>query len=275
MDRQGVDLQVIAIPPPNFHYHVPAPVGSDFARIQNDHLIALSASQPDRLHVFATLPLQDVGTALAELDRIAVEPRVRGVQIGTNIDGVDLDDSRWETIWEALEERGLAVWLHPDQRSIAGSDRLARYYLQNLIGNPLESTIAMARLIFGGVVERHSRLRFGFVHGGGFSPYQIGRWDHGWGCRSEPRQVIGATPPGEYLRRFYFDSLTHDPLSLDLLGRRVGWDHVVLGSDYPFDMASADPVGAVDQLSLAAGERKALLEDNAHRFLRPLPEGKG
>jgi aminocarboxymuconate-semialdehyde decarboxylase len=270
MDSQRVDLQVIAIPPPNYHYHLPADVGVDFAQIQNDGLLALSASQPDRFHVFATLPLQDIEASLREAARMADHARVRGVQIGSNVDGVDLDDGRFEPLWDELESRDLPVWIHPDQRSIAGADRLKSYYLQNLVGLPLESTIAAAKLIFGGVIERHRGLRFGFVHGGGFAPYQVGRLDHGWSVRPEPKQITADTSPSVYYRRLFFDSLTHDPISLELLGQRVGWGRVLLGSDYPFDMASTDPVGAVDLIDLPAADRKKVLEENANDFLRGL-----
>ena len=271
MKEQRVDVQVVAIAPPNYHYHVPAEVGTAFATIQNDHLFALSEAHPDSFHIFGTLPMQDVAASLDELARIADQPRLRGVQLGTNIDGVELDDERFEDLWSALESYDLSVWMHGDQRSLGGVERLNRYYLQNFIGQPLESTIAMGRLIFGGVLERHPGLRFGWVHGGGFLPYQIGRWDHGWGCRSEARVAIDSTPPSEYFRRMYFDTLTHDPLSLELLGRRVGWDHVMVGSDYPFDMASKDPVGGVEAVaSLSDTDRSQVLQHTAEAFLRPL-----
>jgi len=270
MDAQRVDLQVIAIAPPNLHYHVPGEVGADFASIQNEELFRLSDGVPDRFHVFGTLPLQDPVASLAELERISVYPRLRGVQIGGNIDGVELDDPSLEPIWADLEARDLPVWVHPDQRAIAGADRLNSYYLQNLIGLPLESTIAMARLIFGGVLQRHPQLRFGWVHGGGFAPYQIGRWDHGHEVRNEPKEFIGDTPPRTYFDRFYFDSLTHDGVSLDLLGKRAGYQRLVLGSDYPFDMAATDPVGAVEAAGLPAGVLDDVLGGNAGVFLRPL-----
>lgn len=179
MDAQRVDIQVIAVAPPSYFFHLPAAVATDFARIQNTHLQGLSESQPDRFHIFGTLPLQDVDASLAELDRIAAFPRLRGVQIGTNVDGTDLDDPRFAPVWSALEASDLPAWIHGDQRSLAVSDRLNVYYLQNLIGQPLESTIAMGKLIFGGVLERHPDLRVGWVHGGGFAPYQMGsakRW---------------------------------------------------------------------------------------------------
>lgn len=272
MDAQLVDIQVIAVPPAFFHYHVAGGTAADFARIQNEGLIALSDSNPDRFHVFGTLPLQDIGASLTELERIVSHPRVRGVQIGTNIGGIDLDHADLSPVWSALESANLPVWVHPDQRSLAGKDRLDAYYLQNLIGNPLESTIAIARLIFGGVLERHPELRFGFVHGGGFAPYQTGRWNHGWNCRSEPKQVVANTSPDVYFRRMFFDSLTHDPVSLELLVRRVGSSNVVLGSDYPFDMGSDDPVGNVEAADLTEDQRHAVLESNADRFLRPMTD---
>ncbi len=270
MDRQRVDLQVIAIPPPNFHYHVPPDVGSDFARIQNDALVRLSDKEPDRFHVFATLPLQDIEASLAEIDRIAGIGRVRGVQIGSNIDGIDVDDGSLEPLWDDLERRNLPVWFHSDQRSIAGADRMSTYYLQNLIGIPLESTIAAAKLIFGGVLDRHPDLRVGFTHGGGFAPYQIGRWEHGWSVRPEPKVNIDSTGPRQFFATLFFDSLTHDAISLEMLGKRMGWDHVMLGSDYPFDMASTDPVGGVETVEMSADDRALVLEGNARRFLRPL-----
>ena len=272
MDRQRVDRQIIAIPPPNFHYHVPNEVGVDFARLQNDGLISLSDTNPDRFHIFGTLPLQDIAGSVAELRRIADYPRLRGIQFGTNINGIDLDDESFAPVLAEMESLDLPVWLHPDQRSIAGIERLTKYYLQNFIGNPLESTIAMGKIIFGGVMERHPRLRFGFVHGGGFTPYQTGRWDHGWAQRAESKQFIDKTPPSEYFNRFFIDSLTHDPLSLELLGRRIGWDRVVLGSDYPFDMAADDPVAGVEAVAvMTESDRAAVLSGNADRFLRPLP----
>ncbi|MPZ73108.1 MAG: amidohydrolase family protein [Nitriliruptorales bacterium] len=269
MDRQRVDVQILAVPPPQFHYHVPTEPGVDFARMQNDGMISTAQKHPDRFQVFATLPLQDIDASLAEIERVAANPVVRGVELGSNVNGANLDHGSLEPLWTELEDRDLPAWFHPDQRSIAGADRIRSYYLQNFIGIPLESTIAIASLIFGGVPKRHPDLRFGFVHGGGFAPYQVGRFDHGWGCRPEPKANIDV-PPSEYFHELYFDSLTHDALSLEMLGRRVGWDHVVLGSDYPFDMANTDPVTAVEVLGLPEEDLRAVLEDNAERFLRPV-----
>ena len=270
MDAAGVDRQIIAVPPPQLLYHLEPEVGADFARVQNDAAIAVTEQHPNRMHIFATLPLRHPDAAVKEIDRVASSPRVRGVQIGTNVAGANLDDPALEPVWRALVEAGLPVWVHPDQRTVAGADRLRSYYLGNLIGNPHETTLAIASVIFGGVLDRHPTLRVGWVHGGGFAPYQLGRWDHGWRCRAEARAVIGQ-PPSSYFGRMYFDSLTHDRDSLAFLGQRVGWRNVVLGSDHPFDMADSQPVARVRALDLSESDERAVLAGNAEAFLRPVP----
>lgn len=265
MDAVGVTRQVVSAAPPNFNYAAPVEVAADFTRIQNDALLDMNVRAPERLEVFAHLPMQDIDASLAEVERMSDRPAVRGVQIGSNVSGRNLDDQAFEPLWEALAAAGLAVIVHPDK--VAGADRLTSYYLQNFIGNPTDSTIAIASLIFGGVLERHPGLRFCFVHGGGFAPYQIGRWDHGFACRPEAQTVI-SIPPSDYFARLYFDSLTHDRMSLQFLGQRVGWDHVLLGSDYQFDMADKDPVQSVRALGLSAEDEAAVLGGNAETFLR-------
>lgn len=272
MDRQRVDVQLISVPPSNFFYHLPGEVTAAFARASNDALAATVADRPDRFQMFATIPLQDPVATLVELRRVSGLPGMRGVEIGTNVDGVNLDDPRLEPLWSASAEHDLPIWIHPDQRTIAGADRLADYYLQNLIGNPLETTIAVGALTFGGVMERHPSLRVGLVHGGGFVPYQIGRWRHGWEVRPESRVRLVESSPEVLLGRFYFDSLTHDPRSLRDLGERFSWTNVVLGSDYPFDMGPEDPVGELASLELSEDDSWAVRQGNAERFLRPITD---
>jgi aminocarboxymuconate-semialdehyde decarboxylase len=272
MDRQGVDVQVLAVPPSQFHYHVEAAAGVAFASLQNDALIELSRRIPTRFEAFATLPLQDPDASVAEIRRIGGDPEVRGVQIWTHVNGANLDAEALEPVWQALVDAELPVWIHPDQRGVAGEERLGSYYLVNLIGNPLESTIAIASLIFGGVMRRHPGLRFGFVHGGGFTPYQIGRWDHGHGKRAEARLQIEESP-SVYFDRMFFDTLTHNSTSLRFLVEQVGDSQVVLGSDYPFDMASTDPLGALRAAGLSDDQERVIRQDNAERFLRARDDG--
>jgi aminocarboxymuconate-semialdehyde decarboxylase len=271
MDRQGVDVQLLAVPPMLFGYEQEPEVSIEISRAVNLALIDTASRCPDRFQVLGNLPMQDPAASVEEARLLATEPLVRGVQVGSHVEDRNLDEPMFEPVWQALEELDLAVLIHP--YAMAGVGGLRRYYLGNLVGNPAESTVAIAALIFGGVLERHPRLRFVFVHGGGFAPYQIGRWDHGWKWRPEAREHIDR-PPSEYLGRLYFDSLTLDPLSLELLGRRVGWDHVVLGTDHPFDMSEPDPIGALRALGLPTADEERVLSLNAEVLLRPMAGGR-
>ena len=273
MQRQGVDVQVLAVAPMLYGYDEEPGVAEAVARNTNDCLLDVARASPDHFSVLASLPLRNPEASLAELDRLAGDPFVQGVQIGSHIDGMNLDDPSLEPVWESLAAKDMTVLVHPYKP--AGRDRLTRHYLVNLIGNPLDSTIAIASLIFGGVLARHEDLRFCFVHGGGFAPYQIGRWDHGWKNRAENKGSI-TRAPSDFLRQMFFDTLTHDPVALAMLGAQVGWDRVVLGSDYPFDMADKDPVGAVKAIDLADDDLHKVLETNALELLRnadPAPAG--
>jgi aminocarboxymuconate-semialdehyde decarboxylase len=267
MDRQGVDVQALAVPPMLFGYKEPPEIGLAVTRAINSALLKIARVRPDRFQVLADLPLGDPAAAAVEVNLLASEPLVRGVQIGTHVGTQHLDDPAFEPVWAALEESNLAVLVHPYAMNALGWP--PRYHLGNLIGNPVESTVAIATLIFGGVLSRHPGLRFAFVHGGGAAPYLIGRWDHGWECRPEARQHIDE-PPSKYLCRLFIDIVTHDRLSLEMLGRRVGWDRVVLGTDHPFDMAEHDPVGRVRALGLAEADEARVLYRNAEALLRPL-----
>jgi aminocarboxymuconate-semialdehyde decarboxylase len=267
MDRQGVDVQLLAVPPMLFGYEQTLEASVEISRAVNLGLIETASHRPDRFQVLGNLPMQDAAASVEEARRLAAEPLVRGVQIGSHVEDRHLDELMFEPVWQALEDLDLAVLVHP--YAMAGVGGLRRYYLGNLVGNPAESTVAVAALIFGGVLERHPGLRFVFVHGGGFAPYQIGRWDHGFEARAEAREHIDRHP-SEYMNRLYFDSLTLDALSLELLGRRVGWDHVVLGTDHPLDMGETDPVGALRVLGLPAADEQAVLSLNAEVLLRPV-----
>jgi aminocarboxymuconate-semialdehyde decarboxylase len=266
MDAQGVDVQVLAAPPMLFAYSETGDIGAAVCRLTNDSLLAVAAEHPDRFQVFASLPLQDASAAVSEIERCSGEDAVRGVQLGTNVGGRNFDERWLDPVWTALEEHDLPALLHP-WMPLAGADRLGRYHLTNLIGNPLDTTVALASLTFGGVLAQHPRLRIGTVHGGGYWPYQTGRWDHGFGCRTEAKVNI-EVPPSAFYSQIYCDSLTHDRLSLKFLGERVGWDHVLVGTDYPFDMAESDPVGELRALNLGDIDERAVLERNVDAFLR-------
>ena len=189
---------------------------------------------------------------------------LRGAQIGSNVAGKNLDDPELEPVWATAAELDAFILLHPI--NVAGVDRLSSYYLNNLIGNPLDTTIAAACLVFSGVLERHPSLKICLAHGGGFVPYQAGRFLHGWHVRTEPKSKL-PKPPTESLGRFYFDTIVHSKDVLEFLVGNAGVDRVLLGSDYPFDMGMPDGVLQVRGLSIPAGDQASILGGRAKALL--------
>ena len=267
MDEAGVDLQVVSVRPQMFGHSIDPKLAARLAATQNEALVDTVARRSDRLHAMISLPLMDPKASVDEIRRSASNPLVRGVLLDSNIGGANLDEDRFDPIWTALSDTDMPILVHPYQADVAGMDRMMRYYLFNLIGNPLDSTIALASVVFGGVLDRFPALRWCFVHGGGYAPYQLARWDHGWRVRAEARVHLDETPSSRF-GRLYFDSLTHSPAPLRMLAELVGWSQVMVGTDYPFDMGDSDPVASIDRLDLDEAARRGVLESNARRFLR-------
>jgi aminocarboxymuconate-semialdehyde decarboxylase len=267
MDETGVDVQVVSVRPQIFSYAAGAELVTKLAAIQNEAMLDTIAGRTDRLQAMLSLPLIDAAASIAEIRRHVDNPAVRGVLLDSNIGGVNLDDRSFDPVWAALSDADLPVLVHPYQADVAGQDRMTRYYLFNLIGNPLDSTIALASVIFGGVLDRYPDLRWCFVHGGGYAPYQLARWDHGWKVRNEPKAHLDDVPSSRF-GRLFFDSLTHAPGPLHLLADMVGWSQIMVGTDYPFDMGDMTPLDSIDRLELDDEARQAVLSGNAERFLR-------
>jgi aminocarboxymuconate-semialdehyde decarboxylase len=264
MAASKVDVQVLSVCPQTFLYAQPAAVAAAFARIQNEQLAKLVKARPDRFLAIATLPLQAPQRAADELRHAMQHLGLRGAQIGSNVAGENLDDPELEPVWVTAAELGAFILVHPI--NVAGADRLSSYYLGNLIGNPLDTTIAAASIVFGGVLERHPTLKICLAHGGGFVPYQAGRFLHGWHVRAEPKSRL-PKPPTDSLGRFYFDTIVHSKEVLEFLVGNVGADRVLLGSDYPFDMGTPDGVLQVRALSVPVADQSAILGARALTLL--------
>ncbi|UUR09360.1 amidohydrolase family protein [Sphingomonas glaciei] len=262
MDRLGIDLQALSPSPGQYHYHADPETGRAAAQAVNDGIAEAVAGNPDRFVGMGTVPLQDVGMAVTELRRCVRELDLRGVEISSNVNGVDLHDPRFKPFWAAAEELGLLVFLHP--LGFTHGQRMSEYYFNNLIGNPLESTLAVGHLIFGGVLDRFPGLKICVAHGGGYLPGYWGRMDHGWRARADCSEHC-LHEPSSYLRQLYFDTLVFDPDQLASLVRTHGADRLCLGSDYPFDMAEPDPVGFHAQLS--EDDQAKILGSNAASLL--------
>jgi aminocarboxymuconate-semialdehyde decarboxylase len=264
MDAAEVDVHVLSAAPQTWLYGQEASVGITACAIQNDEIARLVKEHPERFSGIATLPMQAPEKAADELRRAMRKLGLHGAMIGSNIGGKNLDDPSFEPLWAAAEELDAFMMIHPG--NVAGADRLRSYYLGNLIGNPLDTTIAGACLIFGGVLERYPRLNFVMVHGGGFIPYQGGRWVHGWHVRPEPKVHLKHSP-APYLDRFLYDTITHAKPALEFLVSSVGANRVFLGSDYPYDMGTGECVRQVRAANIAAADRDIILGGHAAKIL--------
>jgi aminocarboxymuconate-semialdehyde decarboxylase len=239
--------------------------GLERCRIQNDGLERIVASYPERVSALGAVPLQDPELAASELSELRARGVLAGVEITASAGGAYLGDPRFERFWQVAEDTAALVLVHPTTRGF-GPDAFSDYYLWNTVGNPLETTIAAAHMTMAGVMERHSRLRVLLAHGGGALLALRGRLRHAHGFQPEARSRLTGSPLAS-IRRFHFDTVTHDRELLRSLVEWAGASRVLLGSDYPFDMADPDPVGTVRSLALAEDEEDAVLGGNAARLL--------
>ncbi len=266
MDRKGIDVAVISPAPPMFYYWADADLAIKAARLVNDGIADMVAVQPGRLRGMATIPLQHPDAAIDEMERVVREHGFRAIEIGTSVEGAQLAEPRFRPILRRAEQLGLFVFAHPYY--VGSKAGLESYYLTNLIGNPLDTTVMLANLMYSGALDELKELRICLAHGGGFTPYQIGRLVHGHKVRPEARQ-FSTTSPKELLRRLYFDSLVFDPQALRYLIDLVGADHVCIGTDSPFDMGDEDPADTVSSVPrLTKAEHDDLCCGTALRLLR-------
>ena len=265
MDRLGIDRQALSPPPVMFCYWADARANAAFARLQNENVAAVAARHPARFTGMATVPLQDTDLAVKELRHCRERLGLRAVEIGTCPGGRDFDDAALLPFFEACAELDVAVFVHP-ANPLVGQERLTKYYFPLIVGNPLETALAISKLIFGGVLERLPALRICFAHGGGAFPFTLARLNHGWKVRPEGPAAI-PREPREYARRLYFDSLTLSAANLRFIVEQFGAERVVIGSDYPFDMGFDDPVKELAGSGLSADVQARIAGDNAVRFL--------
>jgi aminocarboxymuconate-semialdehyde decarboxylase len=265
MDAMGIDVQLV-LPPPNQCYTtVPLDIAVKASRMINDGLAEYVAKKPDRFVALGTVPLSDGAEAAKELERAMTSLGMKGAEILTNVAGREISQPEFSPFWKKAEELGALVVIHPN--GFTEAKRLARFYFNNVIGNPLETTIALHHLIFDGVIERHPNLKILAVHGGGYLPAYCGRIDHAWGARSDSRGDL-PHPPTSYLKKIYFDTVVFTSHQLAQLVRLFGADHIIMGTDYPFDMAEYDPIGHVASVEeLDASTVAAIAGGNARRLL--------
>ncbi|MGI5459124.1 amidohydrolase family protein [Streptomyces sp. CA-249302] len=262
MDDQGVDLQLVSPSPSHYHYWAEPELAERVCRLANEGTAAHCAKAPDRLHGLGLVPLQHPSLMVELLDH-ALEQGLRGVEISSHAPARELSDPAYEPFWSRAEETGALLFLHPFGCTL--DERLDQWYLSNTVGQPAENAVALSQLIFSGVLDRHPGLKVIAAHGGGYLPTHIGRSDHAW--RARPDAQGCAREPSSYLPRLYFDSLVHDPEVLHALIGAAGADRVLLGSDFPFDMGTADPIAALRAARLPDHDFHAVRGGNAAALL--------
>jgi aminocarboxymuconate-semialdehyde decarboxylase len=265
MEHHGVDAMVLSPVPVLFYYWARARDGWEWSRFLNDHLAEVVARFPGRFLALGTVPLQDPELACQELERCIRELGFPGVEIGTNVAGLELDDPRFAPFFATAEALGAAIFVHP--WNMLGRERLQRYFLEWLVGMPAETTLAICTFIFGGLFDRFPRLRVLFAHGGGSFAFTLGRISRGYTARPDLCNVNNVADPRRYIGRFWVDAITHDPDALRYLLQVFGPERVIYGTDYPFPLGDLEHGRMLESLELAPETRELILAHNAMEFL--------
>lgn len=264
MDAMGVDVQVLSPSPTQYYYWADPDLASAIVRQQNEHIAEQCALHPQRLAGLGTVALQHPGLAVGQLTHLVETLGLRGIEVSSSVNGRELADASLEPVWACADALGALVFIHPLGSSLG--ERVNRHYLANTIGQPLETTVALSELIFGGVLDRHPGLRIVAAHGGGYLPANFGRSEHAYKVRPEAARMKRA--PRDYLRRIWFDTLVYEPEILRHLIEVVGASQLVVGTDYPFDMGSYDPHRLLESVAdLSAADRARILGGNAADLL--------
>ena len=266
MDAMGIDIQLISPSPFQFCYWAEPDLGREVARTVNDGIAEMVATTPDRFVALGTVPAQAPELAVAELERCVGELGFKGIELNPSVIGTELSRAGLEKLFARAEELDVILFLHPNGYSDGG--RLADHYFINVIGNPLDTTVCISHLIFDGVLDRYPGLKICAAHGGGYLAAYGARMDHAWGARADCCREI-KQPPTSYLKKLYFDTIVFAPDQLAYLVEQYGSDHIVLGTDYPFDMGEGDPLGLLGRTpGLSDADRAAIAGGNARRLLK-------
>jgi aminocarboxymuconate-semialdehyde decarboxylase len=265
MSETSVDVQVLSTIPVLFNYWAKPSHGLETSRFFNDHIAGCVNQYPDKFIGLGTVPLQDVDLAIREMERIVLELKMPGIEIGSNINQLNLSDQKFFPFWEAAQELNCSIFVHP--WDMMGENDMSKYWLPWLVGMPAETSRAICSMIFGGVLENYPRLKVAFAHGGGSFPATVGRVEHGFKVRPDLCAIDNPHNPRNYLGKFWVDSLVHDAHAFNLLQQVVGDDKICCGSDYPFPLGEHNPGELIETMALPYDVKQKMLFDNAMEWL--------
>jgi aminocarboxymuconate-semialdehyde decarboxylase len=266
MSATDVDIQVLSTIPVLFNYWAKPAEGLETSRFFNDHICSCVTHYPDKFIGLGTVPLQDIDMAIKEMERCVNELKMPGIEIGSNINQLNLSDQKFDPFWEAAQELNCSIFIHPWE--MMGENEMMKYWLPWLVGMPAETARAICSLIFGGVMEKYPNLKFAFAHGGGSFPATVGRVEHGWKVRPDLCAIENPINPRDYLGKFWVDSLVHDEVSFDVLMKTVGEDKICVGSDYPFPLGEHRPGELVESMDIPVEIKQKMMFENAMNWLK-------
>ena len=266
MSATDVDIQVLSTIPVLFNYWAKPAEGLETSRFFNDHICSCVTNHPDKFIGLGTVPLQDIDMAIKEMERCVKELKMPGIEIGSNINQLNLSDEKFDPFWEAAQDLNCSIFIHPWE--MMGENEMMKYWLPWLVGMPAETARAICSLIFGGVMEKYPNLKFAFAHGGGSFPATVGRVEHGWKVRPDLCAIDNPINPRDYLGKFWVDSLVHDEVSFDVLLKTVGEDKICVGSDYPFPLGEHRPGELVESMDIPIEIKQKMMFENAMNWLK-------
>ena len=266
MDKGKVAIAALEANTNSLGYRLNGEQGETWCRLYNDGVAELVRKHPDRFVGMATVPLQDAARAANVLQHAVAELRFCGAFIGTNVNGRYYNSKDFDLFWAKAQELDVLVVMHPE--NIAGAERMGSYGLNAVCGNPADSTLSLGFLIYSGVFDRFPKLKICALHGGGFFPYHLGRFDKEFATGRGARPADCSSPPSAYLKNLFFDTLVYDVDTLDYLRKKVGNDRLLLGTDYPYTLGDWMGVKKVEALDCSAADKDAILEGNPRRLLK-------
>jgi aminocarboxymuconate-semialdehyde decarboxylase len=266
MTKGHVGIAMVEVHTASVGYELDGQHGETWSNLYNEAIVNLVKRHPSRFAGIATVPLQDPTRAAKVLEHAIVDLKMSGVTIASNVVGKYFNDKSFDPFWAKVQELDVMMIMHPEW--VAGADKMDPYSLRSICGNPADTTLSVTYMIYTGIFDRFPNLKLCLLHGGGYFPYHLGRLDQGMTGGSGSSAIPAKQPPSKYLKNLYFDNLVYRVETVEYLKRMVGADHIMVGTDYPFDLGDWMAAEKIQQMECTGAEREAMMHGNARKLLR-------